>query len=142
MNDEIRQSLDDEILSELESLSETELGSDQYKMTVDGLTKLIDRSIESRKIDIEIEEKEKDRKHERDLKLEQLRIENEFKLQQQINDQKDRWIGHSINAAGILIPTFITVWGTYKTLRFEEHGTVTTIMGRGFINKLLPKSKI
>ena len=28
---------------------------------------------------------------------------------------------------------------TLTSLKFEEEGTVTTIVGRGFVNKLLPK---
>ena len=62
-----------------------------------------------------------------------------MRTQQMNNEQRDRMITNAITAAGIVIPSLITIWGTFKTLKFEEQGTVTTIMGRGFINKLLPK---
>ena len=54
-------------------------------------------------------------------------------------EKKDRWIKNGLAAAGIIIPTLVTIWGTVKSIKFEETGTITTIMGRGFINKLLPK---
>ena len=55
------------------------------------------------------------------------------------DEKKDRLIRNCISAAGIIIPSLLTIWGTFKTFKFEQEGTVTTIMGRGFINKLLPK---
>ena len=54
-------------------------------------------------------------------------------------EKKDRLVKNIITAAGIVLPLVITVWGTKVSLKFEEEGTFTTIMGRGFINKLLPK---
>ena len=120
--------LNDEIKSELDLLKDMEVGSDDYKMTVDGLVKLMDRAIEIEKINIEHEEKSSDREADTDIKLAQME-----------EDKKDRFVRNLISVAGILIPTAVTIWGTFKTLKFEQEGTVTTIMGRGFINKLLPK---
>lgn len=120
--------LNDEIKSELDLLKDMEVGSDDYKMTVDGLVKLMDRAIEIEKINIEHEEKSSDREADTDIKLAQME-----------EDKKDRFVRNLISVAGILIPTAVTIWGTLKSLKFEQEGTVTTIMGRGFINKLLPK---
>lgn len=117
-----------EIENEFESLKKIELGTDKYKATVDGLTKLVDRAIEIDKMNIEQDEKYEVRKD-----------ENNFKLKQMRDDKKDRIVKNGIAVAGIVIPSAITIWGTLKSLKFEEEGTVTTIMGRGFINKLLPK---
>ena len=116
--------METEISDEFEKLSKMEAGSEPYKGTVDGLTKLLDRAIEMKKLEIEIENKQKD-----DL----------FKESQVKEERKDRLIKNCLAAAGIIVPSAITVWGTLKSLKFEEEGTVTTIMGRGFINKLLPK---
>ena len=120
--------LNDEIKSELDLLKDMEVGSDDYKMTVDGLVKLMDRASEIEKINIEHEEKSSDREADTDIKLAQME-----------EDKKDRFVRNLISVAGILIPTAVTIWGTLKSLKFEQEGTVTTIMGRGFINKLLPK---
>lgn len=120
--------LREEIQSELESLKDVSLGTDEYKTTVDGLAKLMDRAIEIDRLNIEAQEKEDSREDEKNLKLREIEEE-----------RKDRIVKNSIAAAGIIIPTVVTIWGTLKSLKFEETGTVTTMMGRGFINKLLPK---
>lgn len=113
----IEKLLNDEIQAEVESLGTMELGSEPYKVAVDGVTKLIDRSIEIKK----------------------LETERENQALQAIEDKKDRWIKDSIAVAGIILPLAVTIWGTRASLKFEETGTVTTVMGRGFINKLLPR---
>lgn len=122
------QLLHDEIEDEFKCLKDLEVGTEQYKVTVDGLVKLVDRAIEIDKLNLEAEEKSKNRKNDK-----------EFKQQQMEDEKKDRLIRNCISAAGIVIPSLLTIWGTFKTFKFEQEGTVTTIMGRGFINKLLPK---
>lgn len=146
MNQKNRQLLEDEISAEFNTLTNMELGSEPYKTAVDQLTKLMDRSISLEKLDNESDDKVKDRESDMNYKTEQLANDKEYRdsdialrKEQMDNDKRDRLIVNIITAAGIIIPSFITVWGTYKTLKFEEQGTVTTIMGRGFINKLLPK---
>ena len=120
--------LKEEIVSEVESLGKLELGTEQYKTTVDGVTKLVDRALEIEKIDIEAEERERSRE-----------IETNLKIQQMEDDKKDRKAKNGIAIGSTLLGVAVTVWGTLKTLKFEEEGTVTTLVGRGFINKLLPK---
>lgn len=109
--------LQQEIQRELEKLKEMEVGTEEYKSAVDGIAKLYDK----------LNEAEKNRN------------EREDKKASEKEDRVDRWVKNAIAIAGITIPTVVTVWGTLKSLKFEETGTVTTIMGRGFINKLLPK---
>ena len=119
--------LHEEIQDEFKNLKEMELGTEDYKTTVDGLVKLVDRAIEIDKLNIDAQDRIDSREIEVDLK------------QQQINDEKqDRKIRNGIAIAGIVIPTIVTIWGTLKSFKFEKDGTVTTIMGRGFIQKLLP----
>ena len=120
--------LNEEIKSEFGELSKMNLGSEEYKTAVDGLTKLVDRAIELEKIDVSSQEKIEDRETDRDLKLKQMD-----------EDRKDRNVRNAIAVAGIVIPTVVTIWGTIKSIEFEKEGTITTIMGRGFIQKLLPK---
>ena len=114
---DIEKILHDEIVFELEELKQMEHGTEGYKATVDGVTKLVDRAIE----------------------LDKLNIEHEEKAKQVERDEKDRLIKNIISVAGIVLPCILTVWGTCKSFEFEKEGTITTIMGRGFINKLLPK---
>jgi hypothetical protein len=55
------------------------------------------------------------------------------------DDKRDRLIKNIIGAAGIVLPLIVTIWGTKVSLKFEEEGTITTQMGRGFIQRLFPK---
>ena len=125
---EIKTILLEEIEDELNDLAGLDLGSDEYKAGVDGVAKLMDRAIEMEKMDREAKDKVDERENEN------LHRKTQDKL-----ETRDRLIKNCIAVAGIVIPTVVTIWGTNKSLKFEEDGTVTTIMGRGFINKLLPK---
>ena len=120
--------LREEIKSELEELKKMSLGTDEYRTTVDGITKLADRAIEMERLDIESQDKAEARE-----------IEAELKLKEMSEERKDRWIKNGISVMSVLVPTVVTIWGTVKSIEFEKEGTITTIMGRGLINKLLPK---
>jgi len=117
MKTETKSLLQKEIQEEFEDLKEMSLGSEEYRATVDGLTKLVDREIE----------------------IERLKIETKEKSRQFEEEKKDRLIKNILTGVGIVVPSAITIWGTLKSFKFEEEGTITTVIGRGFINKLLPK---
>ena len=134
---EIKTLLNDEIQSEIEDLSQITLGSEEYKVTVDGLAKLMDRAIEMDKIEAD----RKERKEKLKIDLDKMDQDLENELMNRREERKSRMVKDTITVAGILIPTIVTIWGTKVTLDFEKEGTVTTIMGRGFINKLLPNKK-
>lgn len=120
--------LHEEIQDGFEALSKMERGTETHKTTVDELAKLFDKAIEIEKIEVEAKERDKAREIEANLKQAQM---NE--------DRKDRRVKNGIAVGGIVLPLAVTIWGTFRTLKFEEEGTVTTMMGRGFINKLIPK---
>ena len=112
--------LSEEIRAEFEKLNEMEPGSEPYRTTVEGLTKLIDRETEKEKFEAD--------------KLDKI------ERQKQAKDEKiDRWVKNGISLAGILLPLGVTIWGTVVSLKFETEGSVTSMIGRGFINKLLHK---
>lgn len=120
--------LQDEIANELEELRKMDLGSDEYRGAVDGVAKLMDRAIELERMDAELQEK-----------IEARQEENDFKLKQLGDENKDRFVRNAIAVVSIVVPTAVTIWGTIKSIEFEKEGTITTIMGRGFISKLIPK---
>ena len=124
----IKTLLEVEIEDQFDKLSEMEKGSDEYKATVGSAIKLTDRMIELEKLEDERLDKEQSRKFDSELKLSEVK-----------EDRKDRIIKNCISVAGIVLPIIVTVWGTKTSLKFEEEGTITTSIGRGFINKLLPK---
>ena len=120
--------LDDVIEKGLTNLKEKEVGTEEYKSGVDSVTKLLDRSIEINK-----------NYSDADLKFDNQNFDNKLKEKQFEDEKRDRIVRNGIAIAGIIVPTVVTIWGTLKSFKFEEEGTVTTIMGRGFINKLLPR---
>lgn len=125
----LKTTLQDEIQSELAEISKLEVGSDQHRTAVDSVTRLWDRMNETEKLEIEKKERAENREIDLDLKLQQME-----------EDRKKRIIQNIIDAGGIITTIGLTVWGTLKTLKFEETGTVTTMAGRNFINKLFRKN--
>lgn len=120
--------LNGEIQNELENLKKMELGTENYRATVDGLAKLMDRSIELRKFQAEC-------KNNREIQV----MENDIKLAQMADEKKDRLVKNAIAIAGIVLPMALTIWGAKKSWKFEEEGTITSTMGRGFMSRILPK---
>lgn len=109
--------LDEDVASEMEKLRTTPYDAKEYAAVSDTVVKLIDRKIE----------------------IDKLESERLYREQQLKEEKRDRIIKNVISVAGIVLPLVVTIWGTKVSLEFEKEGTFTTIMGRGFINKLLPK---
>ena len=124
----IKTMLNEEITSEFSELAKIEVGTEPYKTTVDGLTKLVDRMIEMEKIEAECYDRDQAFESERALKLQQMREE-----------RNDRIVKNCIAVGTALLGVGVTIWGTKATFEFEKEGTISSIMGRGFINKLFPK---
>ena len=114
--------LNDEIKSELNELGKLEVGTEEYKIAVEGITKLMDRAIEINTINTDAQYK--------------MEIENGFKEKQMELDEKDRKVRNILTALGIILPTGVSIWGTLKTLKFEEVGTITTVAGKEHVRKL------
>lgn len=125
----IEEMLNEEIEAELGTLSKmTDVGSDSYKAAVDSIAKLTDRAIEFEKI--------KAAKAEAELKQ---KAEAEQKQKELDDKKKDRIVNTVVAGASIGLPLAVTIWGTCKSFEFEKEGSITTLVGRGFINKLLKK---
>ena len=117
---EVNTLLDQEISRLRESLKGVEVGSDEYNAINGELMKLVDRAIELKKVDNECADK----------------------VSQKKINQVDVAIKHGLTALSIVGGLALTVWGTCSTFRFEKEGYIpTTQLGRGFINKLLPKNQ-
>lgn len=117
MNDEILELVNEEIKDELSLVRSLQYGSDEYQTAINTTTKLMDKQIE----------------------MEKLRTDNEHKLIEMKSEKKDRIVKNVLNGVGIVGGFALTVWGTVYSTKFEQDGSYTTIMGRGFISKLLPK---
>lgn len=128
---EIENILEKEIRNEFLALEGQGVGTEEYKTSVEGVTKLLDRYIETKKINIEQQERIENREFENDLKLKQMK-----------DDKIDRWVKNGLTGAGILLPLVVGSVGAILTFKFEEEGTITSSVGRGFtnfVNKLIFK---
>ena len=118
--------LHEQIKLEFEELKKMPCGEDQYNKTVDGLTKLVDKAIEIDRLNLEAEEKAKNREIEAELKFKQLE-----------DEKKDRKIKNVITGVSVVGGLITTWFWSGKSFKFEEAGTITTGAGRNFINKAL-----
>lgn len=120
--------LTDVIDHDLETLKDMEVGTETYKSTVDSVTKLIDRMLEIDKFNNELNEK-----------IEARETEQEIERERMEHERKDRFVKNCLTGFSIASGVVLTVWGTFKTFKFEETGTITSTMGRKFINSLFFK---
>lgn len=120
--------LREEIASEMKKLEGMEVGSDQYKATIEGITKMADRLIE-------LEKNEAERVERIDSRV----MDDIFKRDQLKADNRDRLIKNGLTLLTLGVTTATAIWGTIKSFEFEKEGTITTIFGRGWLNKLLHK---
>lgn len=120
--------LDEEIAARLLEMSAMDVKSDEYRLVDDNVCKLIDRRLEMEKLDIESQEKVDARETDKELKLKQMD-----------EDRKDRRWKNGIAIAGMITSAGLAIWGTAVCLKFEEHGTFSTIIGKAWSGRLLPK---
>lgn len=128
----IKTQLEDEIRDEFEALRKIEVGSDTYRATVEGLTKLVDRKIEMDKAEVDARERVIKRND-----------DNEFKEMQLADDRKDRAIRNGLTAATLVITTGTTIWGILKSLKieFKDNEMITSTVGKELMKKVIPFKK-
>ena len=117
-----------EVEENLKNMKDLELGSKEYDSAVDSTCKLMDRVITIDKNADDYDLKDKARETETNLKYDQI-----------AKDKRNQMIQNGITVGSIVVSTAVTIWGTLASFKFEKEGTVTTILGRQFIGKLLPK---
>lgn len=125
MNESIEYLLNEEIVNEIKGLSKLEIGGKPYENTIDGVSSLCNNLIELKKLENEKDLKNKQREMETYLKSEEIESEN-----------KDRKMRNCIAVASIIIPLAVGSFWSYKSLRFEESGTITSSVGKNMINGL------
>lgn len=124
----IRSVLEEEIEMEFNELKSMNLGSDEHVATTNNVLKLVDRAIELEKMDADIDDKAESREVEAELKRESMNSE-----------KKDKIVKNGLTLAGIVVPVCVTIWGTLKSLKFEETGTITTLSGKNFFNQIFKR---
>ena len=126
---DVKEELTAVIKVQIDLLKDLKPGTDEYKIASDVLTKLLDKLNETEKHDDDYRDK-----------CETRNVENQLKTKQLAEDRRDHNVKNCLTAVSVVGGMALTVWGTIKSLKFEETGSVTTIIGRGFVNKLLHKN--
>lgn len=123
MNNEIKGMLEEEIKGGIQELSDFQLGSKEKTEAITSLATLYKLKIDDDKVQLEIEEK---------LNNDQLKLED------RLERNKDRYIRLGMEAAGIVLPLiFYAVW-MKRGFKFEENGTYTSTTFRGLFNRFRP----
>ncbi len=117
--------LHDEIKEELTGLNKIQLGTEEYKVTVDGVAKLLDRANEMRRIEADSRDKVENRTSDILLKREQM-----------AEDRKDRIVKNLLTAVSIVGGLSLTVWGSINAWAFETNGVMSNGPGKEFMKKL------
>lgn len=117
--------LHDEIKEELTGLNKIQLGTEEYKVTVDGVAKLLDRANEMRRIEADSRDKVENRTADILLKREQM-----------AEDRKDRIVKNLLTAVSIVGGLSLTVWGSINAWAFETDGVMSNGPGKEFMKKL------
>lgn len=133
---EVKHLLEAELEEELKELAKMDLGGDEYKTTVDGVSKLMDKLNDSKKIELEALEKEASRMQDAEIKMEQIKEEKKGRIMQTVTQALT-------TVLGIVIPVGLTIWGTKTTLEYEDKGIIPerTAAGKAFNRKLF-KDKV
>lgn len=121
--------LTQEVENQIEDISKMELGSDKYKVTVEGVTQLTGKIIELRKTDYEYRENLFNQ--EMEIKKQEMELER-YKV-----DKWDRWIKNTLTAVGIVAPLGCAIWANVYNWPKEEVDTMLKSGGRESMRFLL-----
>lgn len=153
--------LNDEIGTELDALKDLDVSDEEYKTTVDGVTKLIDRAIKLKEIEAETERQNKKIEAEAEAQAKKLEAEMEAQAKKldaemkaaakaredeyalrmmQMRDERLDKIARNVLTGFTFGGTMFTIWCLASaTFTFEEKGTITSSLGRKVLGMLVPK---
>ena len=138
MSEKTVEMLDQEIQGCLESMNDLEaVNMPEYGEAVTNVTKLMDKLVELKKLDIEQSKLEQMKEIEKS-KLEQMK---EIETEKIDSENKDRLVKNVITVVTTGAGFVLMIWGTKKTFQFEETGSITSTAGRKYLDALLSKFK-
>ena len=114
----------------------------------DAKSKLDGLSLDDKKAEVLIKEQDNIRnelieydKSVKELELKKQLSENDVKLKskQLTTEQKNELMRNGIAIGTFLISTTVSIFTIVKTFRFDEESSVTSTMGRGVLNGVVPK---
>ena len=122
----IKTKLTEEFNSELDELAKMEVGTDEYKTTVDGVAKLADRIIAIEAAEAERENRAIDRQ-----------VDIEHKMKQLADEKHDKIVKNCIAVVTFVGGLVTTLTISIMSMNFEREGTFTTEAGKSSIRELL-----
>lgn len=122
----IRENLIEEFNDEVKGLRGLQLGSDEYKATVDGVTKLADRIIKIEEIEKDAKSKEIERENSDYLKMQQMK-----------DERIDKWVQNGIEGVKVVGGLVAAGLALVVSINFEREGTLTTEAGKSALRQLL-----
>lgn len=118
----VKQTLKEEFESQMAELAKLEVGSDKYKLTVDGVTKLADRIIEIEK-------------NEKDAELKEYQIGNEAEsINAEINNNRTRNV---IEVVKVGVPVAAAFAMGIISMKWEKLDTLTSSAGKSALRDIL-----
>ncbi len=144
MNEEIRNALANEILSELENLKNLEAGSKEQQTAIENVANLYKLGLEEEKIDTDWDEICNRRTvdaQQNENELSRQTREEQWKKEQLAEQTKDRYFRLVVEAAGIILPMIFYATWMKRGFKFEETGTYTSTTFRGLFNRFRPTRK-
>lgn len=122
---DVKTQLEKEIEILFEALKDMEVGTEEHTKASNDVTKLLDKYNEMIRNDYDYWNQRETRERECEIKEKQME-----------DDRKDRRVKNWLTGISIGGGFGLTVWGTLKSFKFEETGSLTTSAGREFIKKL------
>lgn len=134
MDEEIKNLLDEEIKSQINTISGMDVNDENYSKAVDSLVKLHKLRIEEMKSITDSE----DQAYKRETDEETCKLNEEIRQEQLSEQKKDRYIRIGLDVAGLLVPImFYSTW-MRRGFKFEESGTFTSTTFRGLFGHFKP----
>ena len=124
--------LEEEIERELDAIYDMDVGSQEHTAAVKNLKELGVMIIDMRRLEAD----ENDKSARRDAEERAREAEERNKSEDRKAEWKHRLISYILNALSIGLPLVVVVWGTKKSFKFEEVGTISSQGGREIFKKL------
>lgn len=118
----VKQKLKDEFESQMDLLNKLDVGTEEYKLTVDGVTKLADRIIEIEK-------------NERDAELKEYQLGNEAEsINAEIKNNRTRNVVEIVKCA---VPVAAAFTMGIISMKWEKLDTLTSSAGKSALRDIL-----